>query len=525
MRNISIAILMIILFGALYRMWPILFGMPTLSTFFVTEDGYLMLTVARNMAVGNGMTVSNGLIETNGIQPLMTFIFSAIFYVASGDKVAGLAGVHLVHTVIALVCVFAIRSFSVLSLLPRDNLRIIHWSVPLLWFLGPLILRHSMNGLETSLYTLFVLLVMLVFHKVISTPHEKSIGRDLLLGTVCGLAVLARNDAVFLVFSIFSVWAIWEFSVERSSLVSTCLRLTPPGLLSIAVASPWLVNNYVRFGSIVPISGTAQSIDASFGENLPLIPSKLFESAFPMIPIPSQFELVGIVSITALAATLFVLWILLWRTFSYGDPTVRAVVLAYFLFGLLLSAYYALFFGAGHFLSRYLAPLTPLLILASVAASVEVGRFLFPRRMYDLSFAYIFGGFSLSLALLVRALLPGVTQQGHEQVVSWVSDNVPEEAWVGAIQTGTLGYWHDRTVNLDGKVNPKALEAKQRDGHVLGYVVDSEIDYLVDWVGIGNWIRSENGRESGFSAEFELLLKDSRKNLAALKRIQLRLQQ
>jgi hypothetical protein len=40
---------------------------------------------------------------------------------------------------------------------------------------------------------------------------------------------------------------------------------------------------------------------------------------------------------------------------------------------------------------------------------------------------------------------------------------------VGATESGTLGYFRDRTVNLDGKVNPAALNAI-RAGDLRGYV-------------------------------------------------------
>lgn len=49
---------------------------PSLSEAFMTEDGNLMLTIARNMAVGLGVTVSDGTIATNGVQPLATFVFA-----------------------------------------------------------------------------------------------------------------------------------------------------------------------------------------------------------------------------------------------------------------------------------------------------------------------------------------------------------------------------------------------------------------------------------------------------------------
>ena len=50
-------------------------------------------------------------------------------------------------------------------------------------------------------------------------------------------------------------------------------------------------------------------------------------------------------------------------------------VAAYAIHGFLLVSYYGLFFGAPHFLSRYLAPLAPLLILASVSVLLDLTQF------------------------------------------------------------------------------------------------------------------------------------------------------
>jgi hypothetical protein len=199
----------------------------------------------------------------------------------------------------------------------------------------------------------------------------------------------------------------------------------------------------------------------------------------------------------------------------------NAVVWAYVLHGLALVTYYGLFFGAPHFLSRYLSPLAPLLIIASVSVALDLGRLVLPRFPDLLARLYAFGGIALSVALLARYLLPGVQEQGHMQVVRWVEENVPDEAWVAAVQTGTLGYWHDRTVNLDGKVNPEALEARRTEGHVLRYVTESDIDYVADWEGVGGWIERPEG---GFAEAFELVIRDPKQNLAVMRRIDPRYQ-
>ena len=84
--------------GTLSRLAPLTSPHGRLLRQFMTEDGYLMQTVARNLALGHGLSVSDGTIATNGVQPLATFLFAFFHYLAAGDKVGGIAGVTVFST-------------------------------------------------------------------------------------------------------------------------------------------------------------------------------------------------------------------------------------------------------------------------------------------------------------------------------------------------------------------------------------------------------------------------------------------
>ncbi len=511
-RSLLWAIGIAIVAAIAYRLWPVAAGMPALAQFFVTEDGYLMLTVARNFAIGLGLSVSEGTIPTNGVQPLATFLYSIPYALTGGDKVAGLFGVHLIMAAAALAGLFAVRAFAARVMAAQDTAPVWPWMVAGLWFTGPLLVNHSMNALETGLYTVLVLLALLQFGRVLARGAAAGQGDLLLAGFLFGLAFLGRVDAVFLIFAALAVWILHALTVQRLGPGAVARRLFGPALVCLLVVAPWLVHNQLIFGSIVPISGTAQSMTAGLGQNLPRIPAILFEHALPMLPIPGTMQIQPAVTVaTGVVASAILITFLVqcWRR----GGTVRLVVLTYLLFGVGLVAYYGLFFGAAHFLSRYLAPLAPLMICATVSVMLDLIRWLFPARA-----GVVLSGMGIAALLLVaglnaRLLLPGVKDQGHFQVVGWVAENVPDEVWVGAVQTGTLGYWHDRTVNLDGKVNPEALTARREQGHVLDYVAASGIDYLADWHGIADWINRE-----GFGASFELVVADPVANLGVLRR-------
>lgn len=516
MRLLTPVVAFLLLAGTLYRLWPAAAGMPALANHFITEDGYLLATVARNLGIGNGMTVSNGSIATNGVQPLITFLFAVPYWATGGDKVASLVWVHVLHAAIALGGAFAIRAFAARLLQPRDPSPVWPWAVALLWFLGPVALRHSMNGLETGLYTTMIAATLAVLHRRIEAGTAAGWELDLGLGALCGLTILSRIDGGLFVVAVFALWA-GTALFREGGIGRAFARLLAAGLVTTLIAGPWFARNLLVFGALMPISGDAQKLDAEFGGNLPLLASKLFELAFPMLPVPGRIEALSAVQALLMAVLAVVFTLALWRLARHTPRAAQIMAAAYLIHAIALATYYGVVFGAGHFLSRYLAPLSPLLITLSLVAALELGRRLRARPAL-LPGLYAGGGVALSLALLGLLLGPLRIPQGHEQTITWTETNVPEEVWVGAPQTGTLGYWHDRTINLDGKVNPEALTAR-RENRVLDYVVASDIDYVIDWAGVGDWMNFEAAQgPDGFAETFELVLQDNEHNLSVMRR-------
>ena len=95
--------------GLLFRLHPLVMDNARIAQFFITEDGYLMLTVSRNFAAGLGLSVSGGEIATNGVQPLATFLFALPYVLVGGDKLLGLMGVILISAAVSVAAAWAIR--------------------------------------------------------------------------------------------------------------------------------------------------------------------------------------------------------------------------------------------------------------------------------------------------------------------------------------------------------------------------------------------------------------------------------
>ncbi|HEY3886458.1 MAG TPA: hypothetical protein VGL62_14700, partial [Vicinamibacterales bacterium] len=66
----------------------------------------------------------------------------------------------------------------------------------------------------------------------------------------------------------------------------------------------------------------------------------------------------------------------------------------------------------------------------------------------------------------------------YQAQIELVARHVPPQERVGAFQSGTLGYFRDGVVNLDGKVNPAALAAR---GRLKEYTRAIGVNWIADF--------------------------------------------
>jgi len=499
----------VVVLATVVRTAPIMAGGKRLQRQCVSEDGYLMLTIARNMALGRGFSVSDGLIPSNGTQPLAALLYTLCFMCVAGDKLQGLyyvVGVQVVTSVLTAMLLFVfVRRY----LYKGPYRTIVALLAACLWYAGPSSIVHTQNGLETGLYALLILLSIALYDAAAPRLRD-SLGPSwcFLLGFVLGLTFLGRNDACLLIGVMLVVHLILAY--RRQVLRRAFIQAVIIGATSVMVALPWLWYNVSRFGHIVPVSGRAESSGFVFGDNLLPAFAAVVENMLLVIRIPQILETNtyvqllcgGILLLLVCLAILGRRWLV--TSFSAGIGVLACFICALFL-------YYSLCFRAGHFLGRYLFSMVMLSSVLAAALVVSVAQ---RTRTAGPGVAITVAGLSASLvcaASAARVYIKGLDHL-HFQVVDWVATNVPEDSWVGAIQTGTLGYYHDRTINLDGKVDPYALTARQQ-GRTHEYLVERNVEYIVDWIGIAQWANLP-----GYAANYQLVLSDPERNLAVLHR-------
>lgn len=447
----------------------------------LTEDGFYALTVARNLASGRGSTIE-GLL-TNGYQPLFTWLEAGAFWIAGGDAGA-------TRIILALHALIYAATTGFVFLLARDALddggaerETRGWIAAALYCGGLLTFLHHFNGLETGL----VMLLYAGLLRAIQLGWLEDFGHALLIGALGGLLTLARIDGAIFVALLAArqMWAHRDHGAARA--IGRAIVIALPAL---AISLPWWTFNLVEFGSLMPTSGVAQQAWAFDPMRWRWIGWALAVAAMPWAWIGMWDDLLPGTALRSGFLGLLVLLFaaLAWRRFRDGGSArshvrerlrrarrtgtglcVLAATLA------VLALYYGLSFVAYWFYYRYLFPAA---LLGVIATAWLLAPIAVRNRDFVAPIAVL-----LTAACLLSIVL---AQQGrtlhvntmYDEQVRLVARHVPPADLVAGGQTGTLGFFRARVLNLDGKVN---REAARRQSDMPAYLDERGVRWFADW--------------------------------------------
>jgi hypothetical protein len=438
---VLVALILCAALAIVARPLPAFFDSP------LDEDGYYVMAIARWIALGHGVTY-DGETLSNGFQPLWAFLCALFFWLADGDRIAGIRyalGLHWLFYGLGALMTGALFAriadkLAVGSLSGRVIGALVFLSSPFIWL-------NSFNGLETSLSIVCLLASILCYISIDRKNKLHLIGCGVLLGFV----VLARIDTVIFVIMLAGAQLTRKENWKVRIFDAACLA-APAALVS----SPWWAYNVIVFGHLVPSSGLAMQDWAptrsrylgSAGALIAAVTSQVdwllsgdtWPRAFARIPI------VG----------LAIYWLLpeLRAVFKTLDRTIIEVLSVLTLFIIFIAVWYPSSSWASYFYSRYFAPASILgvtfwsLVILKIVERVH-------RNVAAIGLALIAAQIPVLVALhysgpLRQALL--ATQ------VPLAEEYVPANDWVAGVQSGTLGFHRDRVVNLDGRVDFTALE-------------------------------------------------------------------
>ncbi|MBM3474631.1 MAG: glycosyltransferase family 39 protein, partial [Armatimonadetes bacterium] len=486
----------------------------------LTEDGYYALTVARNIGLGRGITI-DGERLTNGFQPLFTFVTAPGFAVCGGNRYLPLRIVLLLHwaVLIGTAWVLGLIARDAAPRRPREERELVGWLTGFLYLASLHVFTMHLNGLETGLLMLMCALCWR-FYQVRGVRSARDAAA---MGALLGLTVLARIDAAVLA-AIACLWLLFERRL-KAALVTAAVALV--------VSSPWWIYNRACFGTFMPSSGTAQMYFEVSALRLERSLQAVTQAALPMAYFGLQ-EAPAVTMVRALVLLGLAGLALQWRprreaegagamngaptrsgamnraptcgtepsepradpgrsgamnraptcgtpsreaepgedpdgarrTIAFGGCVLTAT--------LVLVAWYTAAFAATHFYTRYFSALSLVSVPLLGYVGLELGRRM-PRVVLGISVLL-----SLGLVVTVWALAGGRMGANPMYVAQLplVRAHVPEGEAVGAGQSGTLGYFRDRVLNLDGKVNPEALRYQ---GRIREYLQERNVRWFCDW--------------------------------------------
>jgi hypothetical protein len=426
------------------------------------EDAWYGFSVARNIANGSGVTI-DGLQVTNGFQPLQVFIDSFFYFISGSDDFALVLAFSL--RLFMHICSAAIFANLVKRLNTTPKSEYFHTFTFSIYLFNPAIISCALNGLETGL----LLFLFLVFIALL-VDHTSQTSKTHLTGTtaLCAIALIyTRIDMIIVVFCIL----IWYFTFYSKR---DALRML---FVTSAAIAPWLIWNFMNFGSVIPISGQQQLEPSVTFTRIAHLIKAMFYNASPWVGSTYDQKNLSLEVVFFLLRIFFLLWIILVLRLNLNFFTLNRFkkdnldIFIALIFGLLiLSLYYGLMTFATYFYQRYTILFAPLVLLLIMRRVGEVTKY-----QKEIAFAALF--ISLSLYSIFYQS-PKNENALYENQVKLVLKSIPEDQVVGARQSGTLGYFRNRVVNLDGKVNPAApKDALSMDR----YLKSEAIGWLCDW--------------------------------------------
>lgn len=424
------------------------------------DDAYYYFTVARNLAHGHGFTI-DGVHWTSGFQPLWGLL-TGLFFLIPWER-ASFAAVYLA----SLACwlgsaLLLLRFVERGSSVPVDRFsRLIIVAL----FLGE---RHLsslyVNGLETGLHLVLVLALLVAFQSYFQRAPER--GDAARLGVVAGLAMLARNDAVFLVGFLLLPLLFRRRWRDLAIIV---------GIGSVLLL-PWLAYCQWVIGSPVPQSGIATS-DAVRHVSAPAvtqyalavatIPLLFFKMASTMWDHPLAAALIG--GVLLLGALIFAL-----RPIEKAS---RSCLLALAAFAIVLMIYYPTVSAAIQFYDRYFASVKLLLLILLALLMVRLqGRTIFTCA----ALAAVLLAFATNIGQIGNNIgAPWLSHMGQPMLEFLNSPLAKDGSRLGMMESGRFGYvLPDRVTNLDGKMNVEALAAL-RSGRMVDYLKAQKFDHIL----------------------------------------------
>ncbi|NIM94985.1 MAG: hypothetical protein GTO18_14895 [Anaerolineales bacterium] len=505
-----VAFLLLLLLGIALRVIGILHTSPTsVVNMPLPDDAFYYFTLARNVASGEGFVISGDGLPTTGFQPLWGFILSAAgWFLGTAPPTHLILISQILGALIGIATALLIFDLTI-RITQHELVALFAFGV---YLLSPQIVKHNLNGMETSLafFALLLLLEMFLDFKL-----NQALPRQVfILGLTCGFAFLARVDLILFIAGAMIIIAIsarpWA---STQTLRGFFLRLALFGIGFLLAMVPWIWLGLSTGLGLIPESGEAVRNLTLMVRHMPLLsfPESIreapelfvpyyFENAveftsawvrqvpllLPLtIPLFAVFSNQQAIELTSILAILVLI-----GTYALSARIANAAVKRAFriwlIYLLLMTLAYMFFIQVPWFHQRYAAPIGMafsfliLAILIPPLLSLRSGKWLAIAGASAVAFGFAILVLRGSYMWILRGE-EAVPEDGFYQASEYIGQNLPAEARVGVFSAGLMGYYSKQPViPLDGKVNQNAKRALE-ESRMFTYICEADIEYIADW--------------------------------------------
>lgn len=433
---------------------------PFLADKPITEDGFYMLTVARNFAK-TGKFEYNDHILTTGVQPLTVIYFAVPFKISQLIGQNDFFGLRLIIILsgLNLVLFCLVLQKIIEKLYPKSNFMYSwYFAVWFSIFNFDLFIQFT-NGLETGLYLLLISFVILISIRM----ELNLISEVCIFALIIGVTILARLDFILptIIFSLF-------FIVKKRIRI---IHLFFFSLTILLIVFPWFV--FVKYvtGSFIQSSITAQTSMLQFSNiilRLDYLIKALLEIITPGIYFGNKYSLLYLFVV-------FELIVLLGFYFRYKIVFNLKKEIYYWslAFSMYILVYY-FYSNAPYFYLRYLSPLSIFILI-----------YLFP--LFELMVGYLkfkikFIVFIIIIFLFQSYLYFNSGNLGVPQSlrISYIKKHFTASNRIGVFQSGVTGFFCRNVYNLDGKIDARSLNYLSQ-ANLEDYLDKKHINIIIEW--------------------------------------------
>ncbi len=448
------------------------------STTWIIDDSLIEMRIAQNIAEGNGFSL-DGIHPTTGA-PFLWIYLSSINHVFL-DRDAAIRFTlfeSAVFGALAAIVVFA------LALKLSQNRRIAWTAYLLATFTGNAFF-NAINGMDTAIFTLFVLMTIAAYFNVGRPTKWSPFAWGSVTGICAGLTCMTRGDGIFVVGAIgaYHLWEIWNAKGEdRKDLVRTLGGMILTWTMMFAVFMGWQL---IQTGSPFPANQVGRRGLSLAWHNFSFDEFSL--SRYIQIVVWNVFQLEELLRI-AMGSALLALVALAGGFMRQDLRRLSIITIIYsFVFFLLLVAY-QWYFADFHGL-RYINPATHLFFIFIAALLWQLPDVRYKTTVVTLLTLSVitvatYKHYQLASRLpwakymsFIGTPNPELNKQFWEPI-DWMRDNLPKGTVVGIRDYGRSSMFTEIAVqDLAGNIDPEAAHAL-KDGTLDEYLKQRNVEYL-----------------------------------------------